>query len=112
MTSFGPVSIQLRTAAETLGIDPQKLTVAQLRGLALCLGKDVFNIAVVARHLRQLLDLDGLQAHPPSLTDDAIRVVGARYNRGRGLSLAEIRKNTSYGDFLVRFWPRFSGLVQ
>lgn len=111
-TSFGSVSIQLRTAAQTLGLDPAKMSPSQHRDLASCLQKDAFNIDVVARHLRQLIDHDGLQPNPPQLTMEEVRVVGARYNRGVGLSLENIKKNTSYGDFIVRFWPRFVNLLR
>lgn len=111
-TSFGAVSIQLRTAAQTLGLNPAEMSTAQLRGLASCLQKDVFNIDVVARHLRQLIDHDGFQRDLPQLTFDQVRIVGARYNRGIELSLDEIRRNTSYGNFIVNFWPRFSRLLQ
>lgn len=41
-----------------------------------------------------------------------VRIVGARYNRGLGLSLEAIRKNTSYGDFIVKRWAYFAGLLQ
>ena len=41
-----------------------------------------------------------------------MHVVGARYNRGMGLSLEQIRKNTSYGNFIVKFWPRFTMLLK
>ena len=74
--------------------------------------KDVFNIEIAARHLRQLIDHDGLQKESSFLTMDDVRIVGARYNRGIGLSLEEIKKNTSYGDFIVRFWSRFKGLLR
>lgn len=110
-TSFGAVSMQLRTAANTLGLDPAKLTTEQLRGLSSCLENDVFNVGLVARHLRQIIDKDGLQTAKPALSMDAVRVAGARYNRGMGLSLENIRKNTSYGNFIVKFWPRLSGLL-
>ncbi len=110
-TSFGAVSMQLRTAAHTLGLDANKMDGSQLRSLATCLENDAFNIQTVARHLRQILDKDGLQKQPPALDMDAVRVAGARYNRGLGLTLEEIRKNTSYGNFIVRFWPRLSGLL-
>jgi len=40
------------------------------------------------------------------------RIIGARYNRGVGLTLEQIRKNTSYGNFIVKFWDRFSQLIQ
>lgn len=111
-TSFGSVSIQLRTAAQTLGLNPAGMSTQEMRELADCLQKDVFNIEVVARHLRQLIDHDGLQDSPPILTMEQVRIVGARYNRGIGLSLDEIKKNTSYGDFIVKFWPRFSSLLR
>lgn len=111
LTSFGSVSIQLRTAAETLG-DSSPMSTSRLRRLAACLEKDVFNIGIVARHLRMLIDHDGLQKDPPQLTFEQVRIIGARYNRGIGLSLEQIRKNTSYGDFIVKFWPRFKRLLQ
>ena len=111
-TSFGAVSMQLRTAAHTLGLDPAKLTTEQLRGLSTCLENDAFNISLVARHLRQIIDHDKLQTARPALSMDAVRVAGARYNRGMGLSLESIRKNTSYGNFIVKFWPRLSGLLK
>ena len=111
-TSFGSVSMQLRTAADTLGLNSSGLSATQLRDLAACLEKDVFNIEIVARHLRDLIDRDGLQKNPPELTMEQVQVVGARYNRGIGLSLEKIKQNTSYGDFIVKFWPRFSGLLK
>lgn len=111
-TSFGSVSIQLRTAAQTMGLNPSEMSTTQLRSLASCLQKDVFNIEVVARHLRQLIDHDGLQKNPPLLTMDQVKIVGARYNRGIGLSLDDIKKNTSYGSFIVKFWPRFITLLK
>lgn len=111
-TSFGAVSMQLRTAAQTLGLNPATTTQEQLRTLANCLEQDVFNINVVGQHLRQLIDLDKLQGNRPAMSTDAIRVLGARYNRGMGLTLKQIRANTSYGDFIVRNLTRFVSLVQ
>lgn len=108
-TSFGAVSMQLRTAAQTMGLNPAAMSMTDFRALASCLERDVFNIDTVARHLRQLVDHDKL---PSPLSLEQVRIVGARYNRGIGLSLDQIQKNTSYGDFIVKFWPRFSGLIQ
>lgn len=111
-TSFGAVSMQLRTAAQTFGLDPYGMSVSQLRALAECLQKDVFNVELAGKHLRQLIDYDGLQSDPPRLSMDEIKIVGARYNRGIGVSLEEIKKNTSYGDFIARLWPRFNQLLR
>jgi hypothetical protein len=110
-TSFGAVSIQLLAAAETLGLNAADLSNSELRQLAFCLQNDVYNIEICARHLRQLIDHDGLQKHPPNLTMDQIRIVGARYNRGTRPSLESIRKNTSYGDFIVRSWSSLSAML-
>jgi hypothetical protein len=111
-TSFGSVSMQLRTAAKTFGIDPEGMSAEQLRSLASCLQRDAFNIDAAARHLRQLIDHDGFQKNLPSLSMDQVRIIGARYNRGINLSVSEIKKNTSYGDFIVKVWPRLSGLLR
>ncbi len=61
-TSFGPVSIQLRTAAQAMRLNPSEMSTAQLRSLASCLQKDVFNIEIVARHL-QMKTIVRLSSH-------------------------------------------------
>jgi len=111
-TSFGAVSIQLRTAAQTMGLDPSTMSYAQISALAKCLQRDVFNIEIVARHLNQLAHRDGIQGSLPALSMDQVRIIGARYNRGSGLSLEQIRQNTSYGNFIVNHWQRFTGLLR
>lgn len=107
-TSFGAVSIQLRTAVDTLGWNLSEMSNGQLRQLAGCLENDVFNIDLAARHLRKLVERDKFSV---PLTMEQVRIVGTRYNRGTGLSLESIRKNTSYGSFIVNHWPRFQRLV-
>lgn len=111
-TSFGFVSIQLRTAADTLEISPKDRTSKFYRQLATCLERDIYNIDIVAKHLLKLVKHDGYERSLPNLTDEQIRIVGARYNRGTGLSLARIRQNTSYGDFILKFRPRFEKLMK
>jgi hypothetical protein len=64
-----------------------------------------------AQHLRQLVDHDGFTASLPVLTEDQVRIVGARYNRGTGRTLEQIRANTSYGDFILKIWARLTDLV-
>ena len=90
----------------------QDISSGHIRQLAACLEKDVFNIELVARHLRQLLDHDHLKDASDSLSEDQIRIAGARYNRGTELSIDEIRQNTSYGDFVLKYWPRFVKLLR
>lgn len=87
------------------------MDVSQLRELANCLQHDVFNIQLVAKHLYQLAEKDNFQSSLPHLTKEQIRIVGARYNRGISLALEEIKKDTSYGDFIVKNWLHFSALL-
>lgn len=112
MTSFGAVSMQLRTAARTMGLDIQSMTDEDVRGLAGCLEKDSFNLRLVAKHLSDLARHDFPKADTENLTPEQIKVIGARYNRGIGLSLESIKKNTSYGDFILKIWPRLTALLK
>jgi len=108
-TSFGFVSMQLRTAAKTMGLDTDKMSTSELRALSICLEKDRYNIDLVAIHLRQLADYDGL---PSELAFADIKIIGARYNRGTGPDLESIKRDTSYGDFIVKNWQHFSNLLR
>jgi hypothetical protein len=51
----------------------------QFAEIANCLQRDVFNISVVARHLRNIIEHDKL---PEPLSDESIIIIGARYNGG------------------------------
>ena len=43
---------------------------------------------------------------------DYARVSGARYNRRIGLSIERIRRNISYGNPIMKLWPRFTVLLR
>lgn len=107
-TSFGFVSLQLRTAAKKLGIDANQLNSQQLRHLANCIEQDVYNINLVASHLRQLANYDHL---PINLSIDDARIIGSRYNRGVKPTQEEIKRNSRYGDFIINHWKLFTKLV-
>lgn len=82
-TSVGALAIQLRAAAETLGINPETLTTTQQLQLANCLLDDDFNIEIVARHLKALILFDyPNQTNTYQLTDEQLILAGSRYNRG------------------------------
>jgi len=82
-TSVGLIAIQLRVAAETIGLSPEKLTITQQNKLAACLLSDSFNIRIVAQHLRKLILFDNPAIQDTSnLTDEQIILAGSRYNRG------------------------------
>jgi len=108
-TSFGFVSMQLQTAAKTLGLNLKHMSSSDIRTLTHCLEKDVYNINLVAEHLRQLADFDKLLV---TVKMEDIKIIGARYNRGMTPTLDEIKQNTSYGDFIVRHWQQFSNLIR
>ena len=110
-TSFGAVSMQLATAAHTLGLDVNTMTYSQLRDLSHSLGKDRYNISLVAKHIVEIMERDNLPQDSDFFSMDDVKIVGARYNRGLGLSIERIRLNTSYGDFIVKHWDRFVGLL-
>lgn len=84
----------------------------ELGKLANLLERDNQNIEVVARLLRLLAAHNGFADHLPSLSVEQVKIIGARYNRGLGLSIDRIKKNTSYGNFIVKFWPRFTRLLR
>lgn len=111
-TSFGPVSMQLRAAATTLGLDTSGFGHADWAVLADRLQRDAYNIDIVARHLRQLLAHDGLGRSLPVLSEDEVRIVGARYNRGMSSPLDDIRRHTSYGDLIVKRWRLLQELLK
>ncbi|MDR1423114.1 MAG: hypothetical protein LBI92_00680 [Azoarcus sp.] len=108
-TSFGSVSMQVRTAADTVGRSFDDYS-DQLR-LAAILQVDVNNIEIVARHLRQLAEHDKFS---PPYTKEQARIMATRYNRGVGRPLEKLladKRSMSYGDFVVRFWENFGYLL-
>ncbi|WLI75208.1 hypothetical protein Q5705_11405 [Kosakonia sp. H02] len=83
-TSVGSIAIQLRAAAQTIGIRPETLTSFQQYKLSQCLLDSRFNIRIVAFHLRDLILHDNPGGDTINLTDEQIILAGSRYNRGIG----------------------------
>ncbi|MCG3463393.1 hypothetical protein L7G72_16440 [Xenorhabdus bovienii] len=95
-TSVGVLAIQLRAAAETLGIDPSTLTTKQQLQLSNCLLTDDFNIKIVAMHLRDLIIFDNQNIKDTRiLTDEQLILAGSRYNRGIARDKNDIIKSIS-----------------
>lgn len=99
-TSYGAVSMQLRVAAKTLGYDIDKLTALDRHKLGRCLEKDVFNIYMVAKHLRELVNFDKLQTKKPFLDETSFKVAATRYQRGIKPKLEDIKKDMHYGSVI------------
>ncbi len=108
LTSFGDVSIQLRRAAEAVGLIFTDLNSQEKRELIECLSDEDVNIAFVAKHLSQLKQVDKM-----CFTEEyEIRIIGARYNRGPELTLREIEEDMSYGNFILDRKQRFLDLLR
>jgi hypothetical protein len=115
MTSFGPVQMQIRRAAEELGYDPQRLSPAQRRVIIWSLLDPQQNLYIVASHLQRLKNIDAPGRAASELSDDDVRLIGARYNRGAELSrraLLTLGQRTSYGDAIVRRRERVLELLK
>lgn len=122
-TSFGSVSIQLRVAAETLGLDIRRLGFIEKEKLGRALSNDVYNLNVVARHVFDLIRYDYPNIDTANLSDEQIVVVGSRYNRGTSRKLDEIvdslkaapgaptRDYSSYGRTILRRRDRVRSLL-
>lgn len=108
LVSAGDVSIQIRRVAETLGLDPARLSYRDRRAILNLLKNDQWNLAIVARHLRELADID---FKGKAIGTDQMRIVGARYNRGPHLPLGDIMNDTSYGDDIVGKLDRLQALL-
>lgn len=91
-TSVGSVSIQLRVAAKTLGLQAENMDFQALSDLKNCLETDRFNLEVVAQHLKNLIIFDYPKADTNNLTDEQFIVAASRYNRGTA------RKKQDYLD--------------
>lgn len=97
-TSFGTVSMQLRVAAKYFGLNPENLTHQQQLGIIEFLENDKNNLYLVARHILDLIIVDFPSVKIHQLTDEHVRIIATRYNRGFHLTLSQIKANTHYGD--------------
>lgn len=113
-TSFGAVSIQLRAVAKELGVNPATLSYGDGLRIISCLKTDVFNLEIVAKHLRGLILRDYPNADTAHLSDEQFIVAGSRYNRGTQRALQDLvdsnqqppgnpaRSYSSYGRAMIR----------
>jgi hypothetical protein len=117
LTSMGPVSIQLRRAAEVMGLNPATLTQRQLNDLATALQSDSANLNIVAKHLLQLILTDNPNyLLKPELTDEQVRIVGTRYwygpEKNPEVIKREALKSGSYGSIILKHKQTILQLLQ
>ncbi|MEV7793010.1 hypothetical protein AB0O68_13600 [Streptomyces sp. NPDC087512] len=82
-TSMGPLSIQVRRAAEVLGYDPHHLTSMQQDQVVAALKDPSKNIFIASEYLAQLKAESGFADVPPEqMTREQMQELAARYNGG------------------------------
>ncbi|MCP2261298.1 hypothetical protein LX15_005019 [Streptoalloteichus tenebrarius] len=82
-TSYGPMAIQVRRAAETLGYDPAHLSEEQRREVIASLVDPKQSVFVAAKHLAELKQAsDFALVEPDQMTQEQRRELAARYNGG------------------------------
>lgn len=116
LVSMGAVSIQLRRAAESMGLDPTTLSQSQLNDLAIALQSDKTNLILVAKHLRMLIQVDNpTLSTATNLTDEQIRLAGTRYWYGPEKSLESLKKEAiksdSYGSRILSHKQKILELI-
>jgi hypothetical protein len=98
LTSFGNVSIQVRRAWESLGYEKEQVTSEIKKEIIDSLKNPVENIYISSKHISDLRDMQYPNKKAENLTEDEMRVIATRYNRGPDLSLETILSDTSYGN--------------
>ncbi|GAA0666333.1 hypothetical protein GCM10009535_52630 [Streptomyces thermocarboxydovorans] len=82
-TSMGPLSIQVRRAAEVLGYDPHHLTDIQRDQVVGAIKDPAKNIFIASEYLAQLKAESGFADVPPEqMTREQMQELAARYNGG------------------------------
>ncbi|MCX4633170.1 hypothetical protein [Streptomyces sp. NBC_01443] len=82
-TSMGPMSVQVRRAAEVLGYDPHHLTDAQRQVVVDAVKDPAKNIFIASEYLAQLKAESSFADVPPEeMTREQMRELAARYNGG------------------------------
>ena len=58
----------------------------------------VENIYISAKHISDLRDMQYPEKSADDFSEEEIRILATRYNRGPDISLDKIKENTLYGD--------------
>lgn len=82
-TSYGPMAVQVRRAAESLGYDPSKLSEQQRNEIVASLKNPRENIFIAAKHVSDLKKSSTFAlVDPEAMTADQGQELAARYNGG------------------------------
>jgi len=108
-TSFGPVSIQIRRAGQSLDYGP--LSKGQQQSLIESAKDPDINIYMAAKHLSDLRDIDFAGTTGKEMTAPQMEVTATRYNRGPDLSVRQIHSNLDYGKDFTKRWDHLNALI-
>jgi hypothetical protein len=116
-TSFGDVQIQLRRAAETLGMDPSKMGYSDRERLIQHLSDKTTNLDIVAKHIKDGMR-DNFEYKGGAMTDAQIMQAGYGYNLrynhegiDRTSPAPDRIGNSSYGPDLLKKQRRMRQLL-
>ena len=102
-TSFGNISMQVGTAADTLDYNYQFLTNYSRDAIINSLKDNIQGIYIAAKHLSYLRNIDYKGMGAVDLTEEQVRNIATRYNLGPSKSLNEIENTSGYGQHVVNF---------
>lgn len=88
-TSFGAISMQVSVAVGEMGLKADELSAREWEDIISCLETNSFNIEIVAKHLRGLIQHDFPSIDSKNLTDDQFLIAASRYNRGTARRLED-----------------------
>ena len=112
-TSFGPLNIQERRAAQILGYgNIGTMSETARRTLASTTKDPTAALFMAAQHLSDLRDMEFRGVPAKDLTRDQMLIIATRYNRGPDLSYAEIQQNTKSGQTYLQKWTHVSQLIR
>jgi hypothetical protein len=102
-TSFGDISMQIRVGAEILDYpSPNHLYKEEVYAIIESLKVPEIGLFMCAKHLLNLKNVDFSHISLEQLTNEHIRIISTRYNRGAGKTLEEIQNgDTSYPDRIM-----------
>jgi len=102
-TSFGDISMQIRVAAEILDYPtPNHLCKEEVYAIIDSLKVPEIGLFMCAKHLLNLKNVDFPHLTLEQLTNEHIRIISTRYNRGAARPLEDIQNgDTSYPDRIM-----------
>lgn len=112
LTSVGPMSVQVRRAAEVLGYDPANLTDGQREQVLNATKDPTTNVYIAAEYLAQLkAESEYADVPPESMTREQMQDLAARYNGGPD-PLHLTHEAQAYGRGFANTFDQSSGALR